>query len=212
MQTRSFLSPVVYGLFRENTIDSLESDRTIWYDFSDNIYAVSSGGNHDGTDDNGGVYMTIEEKIAAAGRRADQYWQEGYHCSEATFRAVSEILAIPVTEELRRVSSVFQGGGGGFGGRCGVVEAGLMLIGLLYGRDNSEDDCGALRYLAQEWQRRFMLQFVSLNCSSIKPYAQAHSEDHSCRRTYVVGAERMAEFLLDAPALAAGKAWEADEK
>ena len=42
--------------------------------------------------------MTREEKIAAAGRRAEQYWQEGYHCSEATLRAVSEILEIPVTD------------------------------------------------------------------------------------------------------------------
>lgn len=142
-----------------------------------------------------------EERCRRAAEIAENCRQKGYHCSESTLRAAAQVLGVPISEELLRVSSVFRGGGGGYGGRCGVAEAGLMMIGLLYGRSDESGDSEAYSYLARLWLKRFRLHFVSLNCADLLPATKERSPENNCARTYTEGAELMVDFLLDAPEL-----------
>ena len=155
--------------------------------------------------------MERQACIKLAGENAEQYRLQGFHCSESSIRAVAELLGLELTEDILRIASVFRGGGGGYGDRCGVVEAGLMLIGYLYGRADASVPEKGYSLLAQEWQKRFKMEFVSLYCRDILPVALKASAEtgrlavgatgKSCSRTYIVGTELLMEMMLDAPPL-----------
>lgn len=146
--------------------------------------------------------MNHADKVKLAGELAEAYRLKGYHCSESSIRGAAEALGIELSDELLRISSIFRGGGGGWGDRCGVVESGLMLLGLLYGRKDPSVPDKAYSYLAQEWHKRFKMEFVSIYCRDILPVAKHRSEPNpNCSNTYVVGTEMMAQMLLDAPDL-----------
>ena len=69
------------------------------------------------------------ELVQRAGELAMYYYREkGFHCPEATIRACSDALDLRIPEDVIRAASGFMGGGGGMGERCGVVEAGCMIL------------------------------------------------------------------------------------
>ena len=146
--------------------------------------------------------MERNEKIKLAGEEAEKYRLLGYHCSESSIRAVAQLMGLSLSEDILRIASVFRGGGGGFRDRCGLVEAGLMLIGFLFGRTEAAVSEREYSYLAQEWQSRFKMEFVSLYCRDILPVARRASAPVSnCARTYRVGTEMLMGMMLDAPEL-----------
>jgi C_GCAxxG_C_C family probable redox protein len=102
------------------------------------------------------------------------------------------------------VSSGFRGGGGGYGHRCGALEAGAMLAGLVYGRTEPEEDNSPAGQLVRWLHERFARELGSEECSVIRPMAVTQwSDDFSCGPVYRRGAELAAEAILTAQTICA---------
>ncbi|MDR7434862.1 MAG: C-GCAxxG-C-C family protein [Armatimonadota bacterium] len=144
----------------------------------------------------------IEKRIKEAGERAEGFRQQGFHCSEAVLRGVAAALEIPLDQSLLRASTGLRGGGGGYGDRCGALEAGAMLIGFLFGRVVPEEDNSCASRLVWYLHDRFQRELGSTLCRFLKPMAHLHwSQDFSCGPVYRKGAELAAEIILSAHAL-----------
>ncbi len=146
--------------------------------------------------------MDVEEILEEAAGRCEGYRLKGYHCSESSLRACSEVLKIPLSEEILRVSSGFRGGGGGYGDRCGVVEAGIILISHRYGRIDPEVDVSGYSYLIRLLHDRFNEVMGGYYCRILQPFAYYLSGPaQNCSHVYRKGARIVTKLLLEADQL-----------
>ena len=143
--------------------------------------------------------MNKEEKIARARELAHNYKLQGYHCSESIIRAVPEAIGLKLSDDVVKAACGFFGGGGGTGGRCGVIESCLIIISMLYGRLDSETSDQDIRVLSLELMQRFTKHFGTKQCCEIKPKEIANfGEEYGCMRIYEEGAELVTKLLLEA--------------
>jgi C_GCAxxG_C_C family probable redox protein len=144
----------------------------------------------------------MEEKIRTAAEKCEEYRLRGYHCSESSIRACSEVLNIKLPEDILRISSGFRGGGGGCGDRCGVVEAGMVLISYRYGRTDPAVDVSDYSYLIRILHERFIKELGSFDCRVLLPFARYLSGSaQNCSHVYKKGAEIVTKLLLEADQL-----------
>lgn len=137
------------------------------------------------------------EATREAGEQAEQFRLQGFHCSEAVLRGAAAALNLQLNETLLRVSTGFRGGGGGYGDRCGALEAGAMLIGWIFGRVRPEEDNSCASGLVHWLHERFATELGSTTCSVLKPLAHEQwSEDFSCGPVYRKGAELAVQAIL----------------
>ena len=69
---------------------------------------------------------------------ARQAFKEGYNCSQAMVAAFSDLMGMDKKTALRLASS-FGGGMGRMREVCGAVTGMFMVVGILYGYDDSKD-------------------------------------------------------------------------
>jgi C_GCAxxG_C_C family probable redox protein len=144
----------------------------------------------------------VEGLALSAGEKCEGYRLQGYHCSESVIRACSEVLGIHMPEEILRVSSGFRGGGGGYGDRCGVTEAGIILISYRYGRTDPEVDVSGYSYLIRLLHERFNTELGSYYCRILRPFAYYLSGSaQNCSHVYKKGAQIVTKLLLEADQL-----------
>ena len=148
-----------------------------------------------------------EDMIAKAGQLAVEYKRKGFHCPEAVIRAIPEALGFPVPADVIRSACGFFGGGGGTGDRCGIVEAGIMLISYLYARIHPLQSEQNVRTLVSVWIARFREETGSVYCREIKPpEVEKYGAAVGCEDVYRRGATVLARLLLEADAILSGTA------
>ena len=85
--------------------------------------------------------------------------------------------------------------------RCGITEAGIMLISYLYGRTKPEVDVADYSYLIRVLHERFIKEMGSYICRQLLPFSKRHTPDNSCALTYEKGAKVLTRLLLEADQL-----------
>ncbi|MDR2088975.1 MAG: C-GCAxxG-C-C family protein [Clostridiales Family XIII bacterium] len=103
------------------------------------------------------------EKAAAL---AVWFAERGTPCSEAAFAAVDRALDLGLAPELRAAASIFHHGAG-TEDRCGIFEAGVLLIGWLYGRLEPDLSHQGDRYLAEKLYESFQNAYGSYFCADV---------------------------------------------
>jgi len=115
---------------------------------------------------------------------------------------VPKALGLDVSDDIIKAGCAFFGGGGGTGGRCGVIESGIILSSVLYGRIDTSVSEFDVKVVVTELLRRFKAKMGTHRCIEIKPKEVARfGADFGCRRVYEEGAALVAGLLLDAPRL-----------
>jgi hypothetical protein len=81
---------------------------------------------------------------------------------------------------------------------CGALAAGIICIGLIYGRTSPMDDLECADELAFELHRRFSEEFGEKECRPLREKWIPVSENHTCEPVYKRGAEMAVELILKA--------------
>ena len=110
-----------------------------------------------------------------ARQRAARYENQYYGCSQATLLALQEVLGLE-DEQVYKAASHFCGGLA-FGAKlCGALSAGLMILGMKYGRANVEEGLPALVkgiMPAHKFILRFEQEFGTTVCAEIMGVGKA---------------------------------------
>lgn len=139
--------------------------------------------------------MKNKYDLMQAEELARTYFEQGYHCSEATVRTILETIDGTADPVLLRISNPFCGGISSMGtNACGVLTGGLIVIGAKLGRTKPEEDDTLCLNVAKEFFRQFeeMAGCSSVNCDCLK----AHRLNNSCSN-YVANGTRLAIQLLE---------------
>jgi len=84
---------------------------------------------------------------------------------------------------------------------CGALSAGIVCIGLLYGRRYPIDDLTCVDELSFELHRRFLQEFGEKECREIRKKFVPLSPNGSCEDVYKRGAQIAVQLILEAPTL-----------
>ncbi|MGQ9492683.1 MAG: C-GCAxxG-C-C family protein [Anaerolineae bacterium] len=83
--------------------------------------------------------------------------------------AVGRHLLGEIPPSVVKIASIFAGGLGGTRQElCGALSAGVMLIGVLYGRTHPGEDEALARALAARFRERFLTAFGTTQCAPIR--------------------------------------------
>ncbi len=131
------------------------------------------------------------------------YKRIGFHCSESAIRACSEALDLRLPEDVIRCAAGFMGGGGSFGDRCGILEAGCMIISYLYGRLNINQEIWRNNYLIRVLHRRYGEEMCSIYCRDIleREIGEGIEDKNTCNHTFDAGARIIVQLIMDAEKL-----------
>jgi hypothetical protein len=94
------------------------------------------------------------------------YWDNDDNCAVTTIQTAAELFGIAIQQQVLDAALGLHGAGG-YRAQCGLVEGGLMLIGILGRRFESRrtEIAGLCRRYAQEFESRF----GSLLCRDLRP-------------------------------------------
>lgn len=108
------------------------------------------------------------------------YWEHDTNCARTTLHCLAGLMNIEI-EEQTWAAAVGLHGAGGFRAQCGLVEGGLMFIGILGAEKKlSRDERVGL---CQKYAAEFTERFGSLRCLELRPSGfSADDPPHMCER------------------------------
>lgn len=125
--------------------------------------------------------MMTDHQIKAAADAAAELFDNGFHCAEAVSWSVLKVLG--KNPDLAAAHATAFGGGFGrsFSEACGALAGGLIAIGDLHGRRAPGDDWDLPASLAAELRRRFVKDFGTTHCATLREgFGQDHQHE-KCR-------------------------------
>jgi C_GCAxxG_C_C family probable redox protein len=94
------------------------------------------------------------------------YWENDYNCACTTMRVLSQLLGISLHRQVLD-AGIGMHGAGCFGAQCGLVEGGLMFIGIYFSHQGKQaEEISTICYhFAADFQKRF----GSIVCRDLRP-------------------------------------------
>ena len=122
---------------------------------------------------------TQEEILARVAKLAGDYEAEAISCAQGTIAALHEVLNLPGERELLIKSTTYLPGLVSRGEACGAVVAGLLALGLKFGKAKLSDPsyetpegkaiASRRKILAWQFCEEFKKEWGSTDCADIRP-------------------------------------------
>lgn len=128
--------------------------------------------------------------------KAQDYYKQGYSCSEAVIKsAIDEGL---VSQELLSVATSFSGGMSS-GCICGAVAASQMVIGALFGKNDSDRNGQKAREMAKKFVEEFKTNNKATCCKVLTAGMEFSSPERKANCTKIVDeCETILNSILEA--------------
>lgn len=78
---------------------------------------------------------------------------------------------------------------------CGILSGGVILIGVLLGRESPERPDEEAQHLAKAWRERFMAAMGATRCGTLRDALP--DEPHRCRPLVLQGTQLLLELLAE---------------
>ena len=121
------------------------------------------------------------------------YWDHDTNCARTTLHCLSELMNLSVQQQTW-AAAVGLHGGGGYRAQCGLVEGGLMFIGIYCG-EKGVSRADAVGY-CYDYAKSFEERFGALTCRELRP-AGFHPDNppHMCEKLTCDTIEFAYEYL-----------------
>ena len=141
---------------------------------------------------------------------AAELFLEGYNCAQAVAVAFTDLTGMD-KKEAAKLAAPFGGGMGRMREVCGAVSGMFMVLGALYGYDNSDadDKKKALYKQVQELAEQFRAENGSIICRDIlknppsdpnpSPRTAEYYAKRPCAKMVMTAARLMDEFIAKHP-------------
>jgi C_GCAxxG_C_C family probable redox protein len=96
-------------------------------------------------------------------RAKKMFGADGLFCAESVLTAVSDEAGV-TSSLIPRIATGFCGGFARTRGICGAVTGGIMVLGILYGRDNVQQSYDTVYEKVQQFLQAFEEEYMSINC------------------------------------------------
>lgn len=126
-----------------------------------------------------------------------RYFRNGLYCSEAILKAFNEANQLGLPHDFYKISTGFGSGLGESGCTCGAVASGVMILGLIAGR-NKVYESERMVYLAvNELHNRFREANKAICCRVLTKNVKWNSAEHkiTCEE-YVLCAAKITEDII----------------
>lgn len=87
-------------------------------------------------------------------------------CAESVLLTVADEVGI-ISSMIPRIATGFCSGMADTGGMCGAVAGGIMALGMLYGRDDAEQQYKKVYAMVQRFKGAFEAEFGSIKCMTL---------------------------------------------
>lgn len=128
--------------------------------------------------------MPSEEEAV---KHASECWEKGFNCTESVLRGVCHGLGVELPEVALKMATPFGGGVGRSEDHCGALSGGVLAVGSVLGRTESEEDRFVSYNAARDLHDRFRDKFGSTLCHELN-FGDFTSPEHR---------ERCACFVVD---------------
>ena len=110
----------------------------------------------------------------------DLYWKDDINCARTMLICLSELYKVNLEQQVVR-AAIGLHGAGGYRAQCGLVEGGLMFIGIYFEYlGKSEDEIVAACY---NYAAAFEKQFGSLRCYDLRSSGFTENDPpHMCEK------------------------------
>ncbi len=138
--------------------------------------------------------MTLEELVAA--RVENMYHDLDDSCVHTTLKILAEVFDTEVAQQTYDSSAGMLGGGGLYGGQCGLIQGGVLFIGILSANHGLDKD--TLKQHCFDYSEQSAKELGSLLCREIRPEGFADDNpDNLCEPRTVESIVSTARFIAD---------------
>ena len=127
-----------------------------------------------------------------------RYFRNGLYCSEAILRAFNEVYNLGLPDHLYKIATGFGSGLGESGCVCGAATSGVMVLGLVAGRNKAYESERMVYLAVNELHRRFKENTKALCCRVLTKNVKWNSAEHkiTCEQ-YVIEAARLTDEIIN---------------
>lgn len=126
-----------------------------------------------------------------------RYFRNGLYCSEAILRAFNEVYGLGYPDNLYKIATGFGSGLGKSGCTCGSVTSGVMVLGLIAGRNKTYESERMVYLAVNELHRKFKERNKAICCRILTKSVEWNSAEHKILcENYVLDAARLTDEII----------------